>query len=70
MAGSARGCAVPKLTRGAHNFKITPVHCNRLTYGHLTSEVYHDVLFYDVNILLVASREFGELASYIVERER
>ena len=46
MAGCARGCAVPKLTREAHNFKITPVHCNLLTYGHLTSEV----LFYTVNM--------------------
>jgi len=50
MAGCATGCAVPKLTCGAHNLKITPVHCNLLTYGHLTSEVYHGVLFYNVNM--------------------
>jgi len=33
---------------GAHN--ITPVHCDLWTYGHLTSEAYHGVLFCDVNM--------------------
>ena len=33
----------------AHNFKIMPVHCDFLTYGHSDFRSYHGVLFYNVN---------------------